>query len=245
MKARAAVSSGGPWYPPAFTTAATPPRYRRAAGDGMPSRSGRRSRRPPSWPYAPGEPLGGQRSFSSYSCGPSASSTVTASRLPSCAARSRDSPQPTAARNPARNASPVPVGSALRCSGTGPTSDGRLPAPLHPGSGRAQRGYPHLDPVQDVGAAPPALALDRALPRTRCRTGRPRRPPARAPAGRRAAAAAATGRRRTAGRGAAHSRVCASIASGSLAPISTRSRPPAPAASGARSISASSLIAPA
>ena len=35
--------------------------------------------------------------------------------------------------------------------------------PLHPGAGRAQRGYPHPDPRQDIGAAPPALALDERL----------------------------------------------------------------------------------
>ena len=56
-----------------------------------------------------------------YSWVPTCSTTYTASRQPSWAARSRSRSQLSAARKPARNASPTPVGSTLRISGTAAT----------------------------------------------------------------------------------------------------------------------------
>ncbi|CAM5713684.1 hypothetical protein SGLAM104S_00852 [Streptomyces glaucescens] len=46
---------------------------------------------------------------------------------PTCAARSRETPQASPDRNPARKASPTPVGSALRSSSGQPTSIGSSP----------------------------------------------------------------------------------------------------------------------
>src|SRR5262249_31764568 len=103
--------------------------------------------------------------LSSYSCGPTLSSALTATRLPSWAARSSDSPQPTAARNPARNASPAPARAAPRTSATRPplraASHPRpTPPPPRPRAGRAEGRHPHADLRQHLGARPAGLALD-------------------------------------------------------------------------------------
>ena len=104
----------------------------------------RRTRRPAARPAPPG--------FSSYSCVPTVSRTCTASMLPSWAARSSGRPQATAARKPDRNASPVPVGSTFRTSGTAATKTGIGAGPLDLGAGGPEGGHPDADPVQDFRA---------------------------------------------------------------------------------------------
>lgn len=178
-----------------------------------------------------------------YSCVPSVSITSVASMQPTCAARSRPTPQPRPVRKPARKASPTPVGSTFAVSSGQPTTIGSSPTrsirtPWEPSvvtrvptlariSWSVQPDFDSMRPFSyslEKRYVAPSIRVRMLSPSMRaicCEKS------------------AAKGIPRV-----RHSSVWRSIASGSSAPMRTRSSPPTRSATAFSSISRASLIAP-
>ena len=95
-----------------------------------------------------------------YSCVPTVSTTYAASTQPTCAARSWPKPHSSPARNPARKASPTPVGSTAVTPGAALTSIGSAFAGQDPHTIGAERGDLGADALEDLLGRPAGLGLD-------------------------------------------------------------------------------------
>ena len=180
----------------------------------------------------------------SYSCVPITSTAAVATAEPSWVARSRLRPHMRPAMNPARRASPPPVGSTGLVSGTAMTEIGSAPAcrTRMPSAARVVTQVPTRDEhLVDVPAGllleqvrlvlvgeQQVGAVDQAADHLAVGPGQ---------------LLAGVGRERGSPR-CRHSSVCRTIAFGSFGPTTTRSRRTDPASTGPSSISPASDIAP-
>ena len=91
---------------------------------------------------------------------PTVSTTYAASTQPTWAARSWPKPHSSPARNPARNASPTPVGSTAVTPGAALTSIGSASRAEDADAVGAERRHLGADPVEDLLGRPAGLGLD-------------------------------------------------------------------------------------